>query len=230
MSDSCDKARRESCNCIERCLPKDGVAGSLLLIISTYSTLLAIVEQTSTNEASSDSDNQTIFDINEEYINVTISKISSPVLWNCRSYSMSRHSYRNIYITLVVITILWIAVGILKIPYACGKYFSKDSPEPEEEIGCDKCIKIHSFLQLLSNLFLRLSLIFMITSFDIDPWACIYGPSSIRYIEHIGEVDLSFQKSAEIYQVVGLVLALILGLVGWIIGAFVSEKDEDKNN
>jgi len=233
MGNTCDDSTK---TCLTQCLPKNHIAGSLLLIISTYSTLLAIVEQTSTKEALRDADNKTIFDINEEYTNVTISKISSPILWNCRNYSMTRHNYRNIYVTLIVVTLLWIIIGMFKIPFTGMGIFHWCKTKTESR--CCGCLKessssletkdcILTCLQLLSNIILRLSLIFMITSFDIDTWACIHGPSSIKYVKNTQVVELTLPKSIIYYHVVGLSVAFVLGIIGWIIGVFVSEKDEE---
>ena len=211
--------------CIKQALPKDAIAGDFLLIISIYSTLLAIVEQTSTKEALKDADNQMLFDINEEITNATVTEISSPILWNCRDYSMTKRNYKNIYITLLVITIIWIVVGVLKIPYICTEISQNVS---ESSSGSTKVIL--SCLQFLSNVFLRISLIFLITSFDTDPWACIEGPSNIEYISETHSVDLSFPKSVTTYQLVGPILAIVLGIVGLVIGVCVSEVEENQSS
>ena len=69
--------------------PKNSTAASLLLVVSTYTTLLAIVDQASTKEAIKDANNQTMFNIDEEIGNATVGSISKSLLWNCRNYSVT---------------------------------------------------------------------------------------------------------------------------------------------
>ena len=100
------------CECAEnfckRFWLKNWIAARFLLIVSTYTSLIAIVDQASTKEALKDADNQTVFNINEEIRNVTVSVISKSILWNCREHSVTREYYRNTYIALI--TILFIAI------------------------------------------------------------------------------------------------------------------------
>ena len=197
--------------------PKNSTAASFLLVVSTYTTLLAIVDQASTKEAIKDADNQTVFDIDEDITNVTVSAISKSILWNCRDYSVTKDYYRGFYIALITILLSYIIIGMSKLCIC----FHDDDDDSDPAIGC---------LQFSSDCCLRISLIFLLTSYDIDPWVCFHGPSSITYMEETHEVDLEFPNSVLIYQTVAPFLSTIFGLVGWGLGMFVLEDtpDDDK--
>ena len=194
--------------------PKNSTAASFLLVVSTYTTLLAIVDQASTKEAIKDADNQTMFDIDEEIMNVTVSAISKSLLWNCRDYSVTKNYYKGFYIALITILLSYIIIGMSKFSQCC--FYDSDSTP----IHC---------LQLLSDWCLRISLIFLLTSYDIDPWICFHGPSSITYMEDTQEVDLELPVSVLRYQKGAPFIATAFGLAGWILGMFVLEDVEDKD-
>ena len=208
MEDDCIEELRVG---IKQLLPKDDTAGSLLLIISIYVTLLSIIEQTSMKEALKDADDQMIFNINEEITNVTVAEISSSILWNCRDYSVTKNNYKGIYITMLVLVILWIVIGMFKCP------------------NTDVCKRSLLGLQVISNILLRISLIFLLTSYDTDLFACLCGPRSIEYMVDTHAVYLELPRSVLKYQISGPVVAIVFGLFGWVVGKLVSEKDnEDK--
>ena len=84
--------------------------------------------------------------------------------------------------------------------------------------------------QLLSDWILRISLLFLLTSYDIDPWNCLNGPSSITYDEDTHEVDLEHPESVLIYQQVAPFLATVLGLLGWGLGMLVLEDVDEEDS
>ena len=195
--------------------PKNDIAASFLLVVSTYTTLLAIVDQASTKEALKDADNQTKFNINEDIVNVTISQISKSILWNCREYSVTKGYYRGFYIALITILLAYVIIGMSKVPRRC--FCDED---------CEKtCAQV---LQFLSDCSLRVSLIFLLTSYDVDPWACLLGPSSIDYIEDTQAVELKFPVSVLRYQTGAPFISGFFGVLGWILGMCVQE-DEKKD-
>lgn len=195
--------------------PKNSTAASFFVVISTYTTLLSIIDQVSMREALKDADNQTTFTVNEEISDVTVSTISKSILWNCREYSVTRRFYRTFYLALIIILHLYIFIVMFKKPW-------RDScKEPNTTVM--------ETLEFLSDLFLRISLAFLLTSYDIDPWLCINGPSSITYTEDTQEVELMFPQSVLTYQRVAPVFTAIFGILGWILGMCVLEdKDKDK--
>ena len=198
--------------------PKNSTAASFLLVVSTYTTLLAIVDQASTKEAIKDADNQTVFDIDEDITNVTVSAISKSILWNCRDYSVTKNYYKGFYIALITILFAYIIIGMSKL---CICFYDDSDGTAGRMIGC---------LQFLSDFCLRISLIFLLTSYDIDPWVCFNGPSSITYMEETQEVDLELPNSALVYQTIAPFFSTIFGLAGWGLGMFVLEdveKDTD---
>ena len=210
-------------------IPKNHIAASFLLVVSTYTTLLAIVDQASTKEALKDADSQTMFNINEDIINVTISTISESILWNCREYSVTKNYYKGFYIALITILLSYIIIGMSKVPRCCF-YCCKNCDNLFED--CDKDCEIKEnptcaqVLQFLSDCFLRVSLIFLLTSYDVDPWACLHGPSSINYIENTGAVELKFPVTVLKYQKGAPVISCFFAVLGWILGMHVPEDEE----
>ena len=209
-------------NLVKSFFPKNSTAASFLVVVSTYTTLLAIVDQASTKEGIKDADDQTIFNINEEITNVTVSAISKSILWNCRDFSVTKNYYKGFYIVLISVLLGYVIIGMSKI---CRCTIGDD-----DEDEYDNC-NIVCCPQFISDWFLRISLIFLLTSYDIDPWVCFTGPSSIIYMEDSHEVELRFPNSVLRYQKGAGFISAILGIIGWILGCFVlEEEDEDDNS
>lgn len=187
---------------------KNSIAARVLLVISTYTTLIAIVDQASTKEALKDADNQTVFTINEEIRNATVSVISKSILWNCREYSVTRNYYKNIYIALITLLFIYIVIGMSKIP----PYWEKKYIIP-----------------FVSDCLIRISLIFLLTSYDVSPWLCFSGPSSITYTKNTRDVDLEIPNSIMTYQKIAPFFSSAFGLIGWFVGAFVLEDDKGED-
>ena len=200
-------------NCCTQSWPKNQTAASILIVVSIYTTLLAIVDQASTKEAIKDANNQSIFNINEEIKNVTVSAISYSILWNCRDYSVTNNYYKGYYAALITILFVYILVGMFKL---C-KFDQCHGGNPKN--------LIQPVFQVLSDVCLRISLIFLLTSYNIDPWVCFHGPTSITYTEDTQEVDLEFPSSALMYQKGAPFISVFFGLLGWAFGCFVQEED-----
>lgn len=214
----CTKLERTENGC-RHFWPKNSIAASVLLVVSTYTTLIAIVDQASTKEALKDADNQTVFNINEEIRNVTVSVISKSILWNCREYSMTRSYYKNIYILLITALFVYIFIGMFKIPRYYRRLIDNRSCENDER----KCEYI---IQAASDWLIRISLVFMLTSYDVSPWLCFCGPSSIIYTKDTQDVDLEIPNSIINYQKAAPIISLILGMTGWLIGMAILEDEE----
>ena len=172
----------------------------VLFAVSTYSTLLAIIDQTSSKEAAKDSNNETLFTVSDEIVNVTVAGVSNAVLWNCRDYSITRSFYRRFYIAVVVCLFAYVFIFMTKIT--------------KKWITCD-CSSF-DWYKLASAIYIRISLILIVTSYDIDPWACFEGPSSISYNEFDQTVTLTFSERTLGYQKVAPIVSLIIGILGWL--------------
>ena len=195
--------------CCRQFWPKNSTAARFLLVVSTYTALLTIVDQVSTKEAIEDADNQTVFDIDEEITNVTVTTISKSILWNFRDYSVTKNYYKGFYIMIITILLFYIIVLMSKF------------------CRCDSSLTIDC-LQCLSDWCFRISLIFLLTSYDIDPWICFTGPSNITYTEETQEVDLEIPHNVLVYQIIAPFLAIVLGLLaGWGLGMFVLESPHE---
>ena len=215
---ACDKNNKEFVKkCCEQIFPKNHIAASILLVVSVYTTLLSIIDQASTKEAIKDANNQSVFNINEEIKNVTVSAISYSILWNCRDYSVTKRYYKGCYVALITILLFYIIFGMFKFPKYERKRFD----------GCSSQL-IQPLFQFLSDLSFRISLIFLLTSYDIDPWICFCGPSSITYVKYTHEVHLEFPSSVLMYQRASPFISTTFGLAGWILGCFVQEIDPDQ--
>ncbi len=174
---------------------------NVLFAVSTYSTLLAIIDQASSKEAAKDSNNETLFAVNDEIVNVTVSRVSNTVLWNCRDSSITRLFYKRFYTAVVVCLFVYVFIFMIR--------FTK------KWITC-KCSKL-DLVPLISHNCIRVSLILIVTSYDIDPWACFEGPSSISYNNLDQTVTLTFSKRTLNYQKVAPFFSLAIGIFGLVV-------------
>ena len=172
----------------------------VLFAVSTYSTLLAIIDQTSSKEAAKDSNNETLFTVSDEIVNVTVAGVSNAVLWNCRLSSATRAFYKNFYIAVVVCLFAYVFIFITRIT--------------KKQITCE-CSSF-DWYKLASAIYIRISLILIVTSYDIDPWACFDGPSSISYNDFDQTVTLTFSERTLGYQKVAPIVSLIIGILGYL--------------
>ena len=99
-----------------------------------------------------------------------------------------------------------------------------------EGFDCCSLQVIQPLFQFLSDLSFRISLIFLLTAYDIDPWICFCGPSSITYVEYTHEVHLEFPNGVLMYQRASPFISSTFGLAGWILGCFVQEIDPDQED
>lgn len=190
----------------------------VLFAVSTYSTLLAIIDQTSSKEAAKDSNNETLFIVNDEIVNVTVSRVSNAVLWNCRYSSITRQFYKRFYIAVLVCLFAYVFVFMNRIT--------------RKWITCKW--KWIDLVPLASHVLIRISLILIVTSYDIDPWACFEGPSSISYNEFDQTVTMTFRERTLNYQKGGPIASLLIGILGCICNIIVQVRfhfnpDEKEN-
>ena len=76
--------------------------------------------------------------------------------------------------------------------------------------------------QLASGICIRISLILIVTSYDIDPWACFEGPSNITYNDIDQTVTLTFSERTLNYQKVAPFFSVAIGM-GWIIISIIGQ-------
>ena len=189
-------------NCCKSYLPQG--SEKVLFAVSTYATLLSIIDQASSKEAVKDSNNETLFTVNDEIVNVTVARVSNAVLWNCRDSSMTSTFYKHFYTAVVVCLFIYVFIFMTRIT--------------KKWIKCE-CNK-YDWAPLISSICIRFSLIFIVTSYDISPFACIAGPSSISYNDQT--VTLTFNEHALNYQKAAPIVSLVIGIVGWIITIVIS--------
>ena len=199
MMENCDPVK--IITFFKRLLPQG--SEKVLFVVSTYSTLLSIVDQASSKEAAKDSNNETIFRVSDEIVNVTVAEISNAVLWNCRDSSITRLFYQRFYIAIVTCLLAYVVVFMTSFTKNC----------------CTKKFGDFDCFQLASDILIRISLLLIVTSYDIDPWACFGGPSNITYNEFDQTVKLTFSENTLNYQKVAPLFSLVIGIWGWIISA-----------
>ena len=115
---------------------------------------------------------------------------------------------------------------MLKIPWCCKKEYISWSCMKEY---ISLCCKNGYVLQFLSDWLIHISLTLLLTSYDVSPWLCFSGPSSITYTKATQDVDLEIPNSVITYQKIAPILSLILGAIGWVVGMAILEDDEDKD-
>lgn len=171
-----------------------------------YVTVFSLINQISSKQA--ESDTKKVVKINDEYGVKYVESISNDVLWNCRYGSSSRSTYVSVFAALLVI------LGFVYIFTACWS------------LCCQK--KFSNWFQFLSSVVLKVSFIFLLTTYDVSLWDCFCGPSDIEYSKETKKVDLKFNNSTKRYQLIGSNISLVLFFVSISLSLIHKYRDRDK--
>ena len=204
-------------SCIESALfpknPQKYIAG-----LGLYATFIATVDQLLMKEAVKDADGESTFTIDATITNATVREISHAVLWNCREFSVTKRFYRNLYIFGIAFLAFYVLVYMTGVKCIGYKYKSSD------------------VLKFISELIYRTAFVFMLISYDIDPLACLSGPSSITYDETEQTVKLTFNDCILTFQITAAYISLgfsVLACILNILAAIIYCRkchNEDSNN
>ena len=189
-------------SCIESVLfPKN--AKKYIAGLGLYATFIATVDQLLMKEAVKDADGQSTFTIDATITNATVREISHAVLWNCREFSMTKSFYRNLYIFGIAFLAFYVLV------YMTG-------------VKCNFKCNSSDLLKYISELMYRMAFVFMLISYDIDPLACLSGPSSIIYDEPEQAVKLTFVDSILTFQSAAAYISLGFSLFACVLNTFAA--------
>ena len=79
-------------------------------------TIINLISATATIHASTDKSSTMLFNVSSKYMNVNVTSINDPVLWNCRQFSETSDSYKFLY-WMVIMVLIAIMSGLLVIKF-----------------------------------------------------------------------------------------------------------------
>lgn len=182
-------------------LPIDAINEVFPFLLIAYTTIISHLRSQAVTDSLNDFNDTDVEDlvVNNTYVNVM--STSSAVMWVCRGPS---HYYKNLYIAALVLMIIFNIVSVLS--YFCRPEFwckKKFTQRLREVIGGA------SFIVGLNSL---------IFSFDLSPWACQLGPSSIDYIIPDELADLGYdQNIVRFIRAAPIISVVCLGVWGYTI-------------
>ena len=90
-------------------------------------TIINLISSTANIHAFTDKNCMVLFNVSSNYMNVNVTSINDPILWNCRGFSETSDSYKFLYwmviITLIVIMTGWFLikfVSLIVVNSGCG--------------------------------------------------------------------------------------------------------------
>lgn len=86
------------------------------IITVTYITVVNLISSTAHAHASTDKARVIPFDVSPEYMNVNVTSINDPVLWNCRRLSSNSEYYKFLY-WMVIIVMMVVMFGFFSIKF-----------------------------------------------------------------------------------------------------------------
>ena len=69
-------------------------------------TVVNLISSTANIHASNDKTSMMLFNVSSEYMNVNVTSINDPILWNCRRFSETSNYYKFLYWTVIVVLIV----------------------------------------------------------------------------------------------------------------------------
>ena len=79
-------------------------------------TIINLISSTANIHASNDKNSVMLFNVSSKYMNVNVTSINDPVLWNCRRFSETSDSYKLLY-WMVIIALAVIMSGLFLIKF-----------------------------------------------------------------------------------------------------------------
>ena len=79
-------------------------------------TIINLISSTANIHASNDKNSVMLFNVSSKYMNVNVTSINDPVLWNCRRFSETSDSYKFLY-WMVIIALIVIMSGLFLIKF-----------------------------------------------------------------------------------------------------------------
>ena len=170
-----------------------------------YITVFSLISQISSKQAEADR-NTNIANITDDYMYVE--DISNDILWNCRTESPYKYYYRLAFGVLL---------ASLLIAYVFTTVWSL----------CDG--KFSHWIEFISSITLKVSFVFLLTTYDVSLWDCFNGPSDVEYDAETGKVNLKFRNSTIKYQLIGSIISTLLFLLCIILNLIHNCKRRGSN-
>ena len=178
-----------------------------VMIAYGYITLFSLITQSSSKLA--DAERNTIVNVSSNYQDVYVKDISNDLLWNCRPDSPEKSFYKAGFILLFCGLLISYIVTVFYMLLE-GKYYH--------------------WSQAIRRIFLKISFVFALTTYDVSIWGCICGGTRITYNEETQKVDLHYTQGVATYQLTGSILSyvfiLLYVLLWWLWNKLVVEKKE----
>ena len=174
-------------------------------------------------------------------INYTVSAtVSNAVLWVCREGSPDGDFYRTLYGMAIGCLIAFHLITAASQFFTTRFWFTHEVSKSGDKTTITQHRKQDGiiFITIVGAVFLNLSFLLLLLSFDIIPWSCISKPSEvdIEYISFSNRLDIQIQHtpSAIRFQQWASVISLVLALC-WLVAhiAFfchdvINESVEDR--
>ena len=226
-------------------LPSQAIAEAFPVILGAYITILSLLRELAANDSQNELNNGTLFEqpgfedqfynytaenytmMTEDYLpfgdNYTIS-VSNAVLWVCRKGSPDGDFYRVLYRMAIGLLITFHLLTSASRFFTARFWHAYDTSENKDKdtttitrYSKDRGI---IFITIVGAIFLNLSFVLLLLSFDITPWSCLSAPSTV-YVEYISfsnrfDIQIDHSASAITFQQVASVLSLVLAFF-WVV-------------
>ena len=182
-----------------------------VMIAYGYVTLFSLITQSSSKVA--EAERNTIVNVSSNYQDVYVKDISNDVLWNCRPDSHEKSFYKAGFI-LLFCGLLISYIGTVFYMLLEGKY--------------------HHWSQAIRRIFVKISFVFALTTYDVSIWGCICGGTIIMYNEETQKVDLHYAQGVATYQLTGSILSFVFLLLyvflWWLMKELVAQKKDERSD
>ena len=92
-----------------------------------------MISSTANSEAFSDKSSMKLFNVSSEYMDVNVTSISDPVLWNCRRFSKTNDYYKFLYWMIII------AMAVIIIGFSITKFFALITASRSSGTECCSC-------------------------------------------------------------------------------------------
>ena len=215
-------------------LPSQAIAEAFPLILGTYISTLALLRNLAASDSQNQLSNETLFEQAEyvdEYYNYSLTElednytvsVSSAVLWVCREGSPDGEFYRTLYGMAIGCLIAFHVITSASQFFTAQFWFTYEVSKSDDKTTTITRYKKQDgiiFITIVGAIFLNLSFLLLLLSYDIIPWSCMSKPSKvdIEYISSSNRLDIQIEHthSAIRFQRWASIISLVLAL-SWLV-------------
>ena len=165
---------------------------SCITLAGFYITTFSVISQISAKQAIAYLDTKPKMEIDGE--ESYVEGISNDILWNCNHESKGYYQFG-----------FAVLLGFLVVAYFFATFWS---------LYDDICKDFRRWiLSFLSSVFLNISFILVLTTYDVSLWDCFRGPADEKYNKDTKNLDLKFNESTMKWQLYGSILSFVFLLI-----------------